>query len=647
MRYRAVVFSMIVALSGAQGVLQMPAQAETSAWTMPKGDLQRTGASEASFVLPLSLIWRHSTDAKVTGRGLFSPLVVGPPGDRRVFFVAGRNLYCVNAQNGTKVWKSEDLASSLGAPLTLLSGDAGDAVLAITSTGRMTAFRTADGSVFWEADARGGIQGGAPTIVKTPKGERVLVVTSTGKVLAFQKDSGNLDPTYALRLGQGASAITSSPALSPDGSIMFLTLQDQKLYAIDVAKTSILYSVPMGKTSFETPVALGDRVFVAVGPTVRCFQQRSGNPLWTFNSGTRGRISASPVGAMKGAEGRVYAGTERGDFYALDVATGQKLWTAELGNGTNVGAATLLPDLILVGTHSDVLFGLRPSDGKILWQYRVQSQRVVTPADPAAPPAFGAAGEGGEGAPAAQAAPAAEGGIGAIGVGEDLAPPVGTLRTYGVSAAPVAVDGQIFVLADNAALLAFESTPFDAEPPYPAEPSLALFDAEKKFTSYLLDPDEPMVVPGAAPLVFAVQLSDPGSGVVPESIKVLVNAQAVSGPARVDFQPGSGTLSVNLIEAKPGQRPVLPDGVYTVAVSAKDYAGNELAYSGTFTVERGAPPPKKKVPDPLLSPGGQGMGFPGTGSPGSSSSGSSSSGGSSSGGSSSGSGSQRGRRTPK
>ncbi len=625
MRYRAVVFSTVVALSGALGII-VPAQAETSAWTMPKGNLQRTGASDATFVLPLNLIWRHSTEAKVTGRGLFPPLVVGPPGDRRVFFVAGRNLYCVNAQNGTQVWKSENLASALGAPLSLFSGDAGDAVMAITSSGRLTAFRTADGSVFWEADARGGIQGGAPTVVKTPKGERVLVVTSTGKVAAFQKDSGNLDPAYGLRLGAGGSAITSSPALSADGSIMFLTLQDQKLYAIDVAKATPLYSVPMGKTSFETPLVLGDRVVVAVGSTVRCFQQKSGNPLWTFNSGTRGRISASPIGSVVGAEGRVYVGTERGDFYALDLASGQKLWTAELGIGTNVGAATLLPDLVLVGTRSDVLFGLRPSDGKAMWKYRVQSQRVVPAADAAGVIVDQGGGAAGEGGPVIQPGGVPGGVLGGapgIGVGEDLAPPAGTVRTYGVSAAPVAVDGQLFVLADSGALLAFESTPFDAEPPYPAEPSLALTDADKKFSSFLIDPDEPMVVPGTAPLVFAVQLSDPGSGVVPESIKVLVNAQAVSGPTRVDFQPGSGTLSVNLVDVKPGQRPVLPDGVYTVAVAAKDYAGNELSYSGTFTVERGAPAPRKKVPDLVINPGGMGSSSPGGSSPGSSSPGSS------------------------
>ena len=184
------------------------------------------------------------------------------------------------------------------------------------------------------------------------------------------------------------------------------------------------------------------------------------------------------------------------------------------------------------------------------------------------------------------------------------APPTGVLRTYGVSAAPVAVEGQVFVLGDNAALYAFESTPFDAAAPYASDPSLSLYNSEKKFDSYLLDPEDPMVLPGAAPIYFAVQLIDTGSGVQPDSIKVLLNQQVLAGPTRVLFNPGTGVLSVNLVEAKPGQRAVLPDGVYTMAISVKDYAGNELAYTGTFTVDRAAPAPAPKNPAPAPTTGG-------------------------------------------
>ena len=131
-----------------------------------------------------------------------------------------------------------------------------------------------------------------------------------------------------------------------------------------------------------------------------------------------------------------------------------------------------------------------------------------------------------------------------------------------------------------------------------------MYNSEKKFESYLLDPEDPMVLPGAAPMYFAVELIDTGTGVQPDSIKVLLNQQVLAGPTRLLFNPGTGVLSVNLVEAKPGQRAVLPDGVYTLAISAKDYAGNELDYTGTFTVDRAAPAPAPKAPTPLPAAGG-------------------------------------------
>ena len=171
---------------------------------------------------------------------------------------------------------------------------------------------------------------------------------------------------------------------------------------------------------------------------------------------------------------------------------------------------------------------------------------------------------------------------------------------------------RLFVLGDNAALYAFESTPFDAVPPYASEPSLALTTAEKTFDAFVLDPDEPLVVPGTAPLAFAVTLTDPGSGVVPDSIKVLVNAQAVPpDPKRMAYNSGTGVLSVNLIAPQPGQRPVLADGVYTIAVSAQDYRGNEMNYTGTFTVDRTAPAPTKIPPVSIIGGGEPGFGGPG------------------------------------
>src|SRR5688572_10377861 len=66
----------------------------TQVWLTYKGDLQRTAARENPLTLPLNLIWRHSTLAAPKDY-IGSPLVVGPPGQRRIYFPAGRNIVCI------------------------------------------------------------------------------------------------------------------------------------------------------------------------------------------------------------------------------------------------------------------------------------------------------------------------------------------------------------------------------------------------------------------------------------------------------------------------------------------------------------------------------------------------------------------------
>lgn len=622
MRHSALIWTMVLALgvtlSGAPGLWMVaPAgAADTEAWTMWKGDPQRTGSSEATYTLPMNLMWRHSTDEPGLARGLFPPLVVGPAGDRRVYFVAGRTLFCINAQNGNLLWKSQekDIPGAQGAPLTLLPGQNGDVILVLTSRGDLLAFRTSDGGRAWEGKAPGTIQGGAPVLINTPNGERIIVFTSVGRVIGFMR-GGELDPKYDFTIGSARSSITSTPALSPDGTTMYLTMQDQKLYKVNTADCKEIYSVKLGSTAFESPLLLGDKIILAISSTVRAYNQRTGNALWSIN--TKGRVTTSPAGRLTtGGNGRLYFGTERGFFYAVDLNSGKMIWPEEkeLDRGKKIGNVTLLPDMVMVGCKNDTLYALNPNDGRILWQYRMETQRVVE-----ATSASQVINDQGGGF-AAEAPPADPEGGGAGAPAPGAAPAGPKLVTYGVSAAPIAVDGQLFVLGDNAALYAFESTPFDVVPPYPSSPSLALTTAEKTYEAFLLDPDEPLVVPGTAPLAFAVTLSDPGSGIIPESIKVLVNAQAVPpDPKRMAYSPTNGVLSVNLIAPQPGQRPILADGVYTIAVTAQDYRGNEMNYTGTFTVDRTAPAPTKVPPVTVIGGGEPGFGGPGSGSSSSSS----------------------------
>ena len=215
-----------------------PVQAATANdWTVFKGDQQRSGARAVSLQLPLNLLWRHSAEEAPNPSA--APIVAGTSQDRRVYFAAGATVYCLNAQTGARIWKSQVLTRAVTAPLGFASGPQGDMILAVTSGGQMSALRTSDGGQIWLADAKAPVQSGAPMVIETPKGPRIVVGISLGRLLAFTMD-GALDPTWEVRIGQTGTAPTSTPALSVDGTRLFVCAQDQRLYCIDVKKASVL-----------------------------------------------------------------------------------------------------------------------------------------------------------------------------------------------------------------------------------------------------------------------------------------------------------------------------------------------------------------------------------------------------------------------
>jgi hypothetical protein len=181
-------------------------------------------------------------------------------------------------------------------------------------------------------------------------------------------------------------------------------------------------------------------------------------------------------------------------------------------------------------------------------------------------------------------------------------------RIFGVSSAPAVVGNQVFLLADNAALYAFEATPFDAEGPRVVEPSVTVRSEQKTDFAQLMETGRPLRLPGRAPVYFAAQIEDRGSGVDPSSIKVTMNNRELAAEAFY-FLPATGILTVTLAEYKGGTANNLPDGIVTIGIQARDYRGNPLNYTGSFEVNNDLPQPSD--PNALLTTPGGRRGLPG------------------------------------
>jgi outer membrane protein assembly factor BamB len=608
------------------------------AWTTFKGDLQRTGSSTTPLALPLNLTWRHTVDLAqyaIPDANTTSPLVVGPRSARRVYFAVGRQVLCVDGQTGEKLWQQPRiLEGRVRAPLALLSGgDAGDRILVAAENGALIALQATDGSPVWEAKT-GSPMVDAPVVVNIAGGERILVALATGQLRAYTT-AGTADDKWNVPLGRFGATPLSSPVLSADGKRVFITASDQNLYAVNLAAAKIDYTTLLPGAPTETPTLLGDRIIAAAGGDVVAVTQRTGTISWRASG--NGRVMGSPSGRVTNGKGAVYVGSDQGILTALDLQTGKQLWKTDL-DAQVTGSPLVLPNAVLVGTRNGLFYALKPESGEVIWRYRLHTEREIevevrTPRT----------GVGGQNRTRGNNNNAGQGG----GVGRrnsnQVAPGGGfpgggfpgagggfpgagrfrgttETRIFGVSSAPAIVGNQVFLLADNAALYAFETTPFDAEPPRVVEPSITVRSAEKTDFAQLMEANRPLRLPGRAPVYFAAQVEDRGSGVDPTSIKVTMNNRELAAEAFY-FLPATGVLTIALAEYKGGTANNLPDGIVNIGIQARDYRGNAMNYTGTFEVNNDLPQPNDPnavitTPGGRRFPGGAGPGGPGGGFPG-------------------------------
>ena len=553
----------------------------TTAWTTFKGDPQRTGTTTADVKVPLTLQWRYSSVGPARSYNT-APLVIGAPGNQRVVFASGSVVYATDVNTGAAVWKSPAVTSTINLPLALLSTGEGDFILALQNSGRLAAFKTANGARAWEVDCGALATESGPLVVETQKGTRILCALNTGRIIAVDT-SGNIDPSWKMQIGQVGTSAASSMALSRDGQRMFILGSDARLYIINVREARTLYSLSQTSRSGVTPIVSGDIVFTANTRRVAAWRISDGTAAWTITPGAE--VLGSPAlklgqgGGLTG--GTLFFGTRNGQFMAVNALDGQIKWQKKLLDNVSVtGSPIVLPGAVIVGTAAGTLIGFAPDSGEIIWQYRLQTERLrdLTP-KPVGAPNFGGGNFGGDG--------------GGGEVATDANAGVEEKRTYGVSSAPSAIDQKLFVLGDDAALYAFTSQSFDADPPRVLEPSISLNASDRQLLALLLSDDAPQIVPGVGPFYFAAQIDDVGSGIDPDSIVVSLNDTPVD-PARVFYGRASSVLTVTLVDTEKGD-PALEDGLKKITITAKDYAGNMVNFSTNFSVDNTVPAPNPPV----------------------------------------------------
>lgn len=619
----AALFALCAATLGA-GLSAARAQDAPASWTTYKGDAQRSGFVNTPLTTPLNLIWRYTvtlpTDNPTPDSNDTAPLIAGPPEARRAFFVFGKTMYAVETESGAQVWKSA-LASRVSGPLTLLSTPDGDYILSAGENGVLSAISALDGAEKWRANSAAPIRV-APIVFNTPDGVRIAVFTDTGKSLAYDV-SGKADPKWAFTLGANGSAPSASPLLSADGKTMFVAADDLTLYAIDTATGRVRKTFALGAKTTDTPALFGDLMAINNGASVSLINTKTGRAVWSSTI-EKGVAKGSPSGSIQNGKGTVYVGTDRNLLLALDAATGKTLWQADL-NAQVSGSPLVTPTAVLVGTSKGLLYSVDPKSGAVQWSYRLRAERQQPAFDRTSNNSRGGGnsggggnnrgggnrggggrgdrggggggrggGGGGRGGGGNLGGGNFGGGRGGFGGGSGRGAATETV-VYGVSSAPAFVDGKVFVLANNSALYALGEAAFDAEPPRLLQPTITINSREGEQYPQLISDSGALTIQGRAPVYFAAELDDAGSGIDPGSIRVSVNGNEV--PAEnIEFKPNSGILTAALAKSKAGTSTNLDDGQAQLVITARDWRGNTMKYSGTFSVDNNMEAPSSQTP---------------------------------------------------
>lgn len=303
-------------------VVTVPATRRVEAWTQAGGSPQRS-AGNLEGSISLQRVWSASIGA---GSGSESRIAASPvAGGGRVFALDASTEVMALSTSGDRLWRAdltpedEDGRDGFGGGLAL----SGDTLVAATGFGEVIGLNATDGSEKWRL-AIGAPVRSAPAIADG----RVVVVSGDGQLVAADLDTGGeLWRVFGLE-GGAAMLGGAGPAISGEVVAAPFTSGDLGIFrAAD------------GRRGWTEPLGGG----------------RLGTAMSLITD-----LSASPVMA----DGVIYAGAVAGRVAALDVPTGRRIWSRDIGAYNSVlvaGAA------FIVSADARVL-ALEPASGDTIWE---------------------------------------------------------------------------------------------------------------------------------------------------------------------------------------------------------------------------------------------------------------------------------------
>lgn len=312
---------------------------------MFRGDPAHSGVYRSPSAPTLAAVkWKFKANAKIVS----SPAVV----DGAVYFgSADRNLYAVNAADGTLRWKFPTKGSVNSSPAV-----AGGLVYVASLDGNFYAVEASSGKAKWQ--------------FKTG-GERRF--TAPGIHGAMPRTEAMPDPF---------DVFLSSPVIA--GGTVYFGSGDQTVYALDAQTGTLKWKFATGNVVHASPAVSAGVVYIGSWDRyLYALNAESGAMIWKFQTG-EDTVIYNQVGIASSAAvagGTVFFGCRDGHFYAVDAKTGAQLWKHDNKKGWVIASPAVHEGVVYFPTSDGTRFkALEAASGRVLFDLTNKAVSFSSPA---------------------------------------------------------------------------------------------------------------------------------------------------------------------------------------------------------------------------------------------------------------------------
>jgi len=167
----------------------------------------------------------------------------------------------------------------------------------------------------------------------------------------------------------GLMAMGASPAVA-NGTVYFtggsFNPNSVTIFALNATDGTTRWQQTYDGWTQSTPAIENDRLFVTRGYNLTAINAMDGTIIWSNVTDTDPTATIQSSPAVAG--GMVYVGSNDGNLYALDAATGIKIWNFTTG-GAILSSPAVANGVVYVGSNDDNVYALDAATGAKLWNY--------------------------------------------------------------------------------------------------------------------------------------------------------------------------------------------------------------------------------------------------------------------------------------